>query len=344
MLVAAPQSINGDFSGDNLRSYFVNANFSIDDRYILTATFRADGSSRFVNNQWGYFPGAAIAWRISNEDFLANGPFDDLKLRLSYGQTGNNSIGNFQARQLYGGGFNYKETPGIAPLQLGNPDLKWETTTQINAGLDFGVADSRIGGSIDFYIKDTDDLLLDRPIPTTSGFTTVPQNIGEMRNSGVELSLTTVNFEGAFNWTTTFNAAYNNNEILSLFNDQPVDVGFASRIAVGQPLGAFYGWVTDGIFQNQAEIDAHATQTAGTAPGDIRFVDLNNDGVINDDDRTFIGAALPDWTGGVTSNMSYKGLSLDLFVQFALGNEIYNNNNAFAEGLNSIFAPTVSRI
>ncbi len=337
---AAPQSITGDFSGDNLQSYFANANFSIDDRYIITATFRTDGSSRFVNNKWGYFPGVAVAWRLSNEDFLANSPFDDLKLRLSYGQTGNNSIGNFQARQFFAGGFNYKDTPGIAPSQLGNPDLKWETTTQINAGVDFSLANSRINTTIDFYVKNTEDLLLDRPIPTTSGFTTVPQNIGEMRNTGVELSLNTVNFRGDFNWNTTFNIAYNDNEILSLFNDQPIDVGFASRIAVGQPLGAFYGWVTDGIFQNQAEIDGHAFQTNGTAPGDFRFVDLNGDNVINDQDRTFIGAALPDLTGGLTSNMSYKGISLDLFFQFALGNEIYNNNLAFAEGLNSIFAPT----
>lgn len=333
-------TFRGNYTGDALQSYFANVNYSIDGRYILTGVFRTDGSSRFINNRFGYFPGVSAAWRISDEDFMSDVNIDDLKLRVGYGITGNNNIGNFTSRQLYQGGNNYTTAPGIAPSQLGNPDLKWETTKQFNAGIDFAFANQRVSGSFDFYLKDTDDLLLDRPIPTTSGFTSVPQNIGEIRNTGVELSLTTINVSsGDLTWETTLTAAYNDNEVLALFDDQPIDRGFATRIAVGQPIGAFFGYQTDGIFQNDAEVEAHATQ-GNAAPGDIRFVDVNGDGNINADDRTFIGNALPDLTGGLTSNLSYKGLTFDFFFQYSLGNEVLNNNLAFAEGLNGVFAPT----
>jgi hypothetical protein len=201
--------------------------------------------------------------------------------------------------------------------------------------------DNKIGASIEFYVKNTSDLILNRPVPTTSGFTTVPENIGDMRNTGVDLSLTFAPLQGReFDWTTTITAGFLTNEVVEVFNDQPLDFGFATRIEEGQPLGSFYGWVTDGIFQNQAEVEAHATQP-NAAPGDIRFADLNNDGVINDGDRTFIGQALPTVTGGIDNKFSYKGLDLSLFFQFSFGNDVFNNNNAFAEGLNSVFAPTV---
>lgn len=340
---ASPTEVAGGFTGDNLRSYFFNANLNYMNRFILSGVIRADGSSKFINDQWGYFPGAALAWRLTEEDFLSGlrNNFDEIKLRVSYGQTGNNAIGNFLARPLFGGGANYITAPGIAPTQIGNPDLVWETTTQINVGLDFSTANQRISGSIDYYIKETEDLLLGRPIPTTSGFATVIQNIGDMENEGVELSLTTRNFVGDFDWSTTFNIAYNKNTVVRLFDNQPIASGFANRIEEGQPLGSFYGYATDGIFQNAAEVEAHASQ-ANAAPGDIRFKDLNGDGVINDQDRTFLGKGIPDLTGGLTSNMRYKGFSLDLFFQFAAGFEIYNNNRAFTEGLNSVFAPTKS--
>ncbi|MEM1320126.1 MAG: TonB-dependent receptor [Bacteroidota bacterium] len=350
-------TVSGSFTGDAIQSYFANVNYTFADKYIVTATFRADGSSRFVNDKFGYFPGISGAWRLSSEDFMANGFFDDLKLRVGWGQTGNNDIGNFTSRQLSEAGTNYLDQPGFVTLQLGNPDLKWETTTQTNIGIDFAMLNSRLAGSLDVYIKNTDDLLLNRPIPTTSGFITVPTNVGEVENRGVELSLTSINFVGDFSWSTTFNFAYNDNEVKKLFNGQPIDVGFATRIAEGQPLGSFFGHQTDGIFQNQTEVEAHATQTNGTSPGDFRFADIGGgagpdgivgtaddlpaDGVINDDDRTFIGSAIPDFTGGLINNFSYKGIELNLFVQYSLGNEIYNNNLAFAEGMNSVFNPTV---
>lgn len=353
---AQPLTTNGGFSGDNLQSYFGNVNYNFGGKYFLTATFRADGSSRFVNNQWGYFPGVSASWRLSDESFLQGGLFDELKLRVGWGRTGNNGIGNFAARQLYGGGANYLDAPGTAPTQLGNPDLKWETTTAISAGIDFGIINNRVTGSIDYYVKNTEDLLLNRPIPTTSGFTSVLQNVGEVENVGYEFTINTINVSKPdFTWTTNIVLGYNKNEVKKLVDDVPFDAGFASRVAVGQPLGSFFGHVTDGIFQNQAEIDAHATQP-NAAPGDFRFMDISGgagpdgvlgtsddlapDGIINDNDRTFIGNAIPDWTGGITNSISFKGIDFSAFFQFATGHQIYNNNLAFAEGLNSVFAPT----
>ena len=347
---ATPTTITGAFTGDRLNSYFANVNYSLNNKYIVTATLRADGSTRFINDKWGVFPGASVAWRISNEPFLADSGVEDLKLRIGWGRTGNNTVGNFAARQLVGGGNNYADLPGIAPSQLGNPDLTWETTEQINIGLDFAILKSRLFGSIDVYEKYTEDLLLNRPIPTTSGFLSVTENIGEVRNRGIEFALTglpVVSPGDGFNWEISGNISYNNNEIIKLFEGTPIDVGFATRLAEGGSIGSFFGYVTDGVFQNQAEVEAHATQP-NAAPGDIRFKDISGgagpdgilgtaddlapDGVINDADRTFIGQGLPDWVGGLTNNFSFKGFELNAFFQFSIGNDIYNNNLEFAEG------------
>lgn len=343
---ATPSTIAGDQFGSTLQSYIATVNMNLVNGLYLTASFRADGSSRFVNDKWGYFPGFAAGY-----DFAADrkvGPFNQLKLRASYGQTGNNNIGDFATRPLFAGGASYLTTPGISQSQLGNPDLVWETTTQSDIGLDMAFLDNRISATLDFYVKNTSDLILNRPIPTTSGFGSVVANVGDMRNTGVEASVTFLNVSRPdFTWSTSIQAAYNDNEVVSLFNDQPQDFGFATRLAVGQPVGSFFGLETDGIFQNQAEIDAVNALNddrefiAGAQPGDFRFVDQNGDGIINDDDRTFIGSALPDVTAGVSNKLSYKGLSLDFFFQFSFGNDVYNNNLAFAEGLNSVFAPTV---
>ena len=354
---AQPLTTNGFATGDNLRSFFGNVNYNFGGKYFVTGTVRRDGSSRFINNRWGTFPGVSVAWRLSDEDFLNNGPFSELKLRAGWGQTGNNNIGNFAARQLFSGGSNFEDTPGTSPAQIGNPDLKWETTTSISLGVDFGILSDRLTGSIDLYRKNTTDLLLNRPIPTTSGFGNVLQNIGEVRNRGVEFN---VNFAilntSKVKWDFNILASYNENEVVTLVDGIPIDVGFGSRIAEGQPLGSFFGRVTDGLFQNEAEIEAHATQP-NAAPGDFRFVDIRGgagddgilgtsddlapDGVINDSDRDFIGKAIPDWTGGIRNSISFAGFDLNAFFQFAQGFQIYNNNLAFAEGLNSVFAPTV---
>jgi len=343
---ANPATVNGDFSGDVLNSYIASVNFNLSSSLFLTASFRADGSSRFINNQWGYFPGIAAGYNFAADNKMPT--FDLLKLRASWGQTGNNNIANFATRQLYGGGAAYLDAPGTSPTQIGNPDLVWETTTQFDIGIDVGILDNRISATFDFYQKNTSDLLLGRPIPTTSGFNTVTENIGDMKNTGFEAAFTFVNVRKPdFNWTTSIQGAINRNEVVNLFNDQPQDFGFATRLAVGEPLGSFFGLETDGIFQNQGEIDAVNALNddrdfqGGVAPGDFRFIDQNGDGIINDEDRTFIGNALPDFTGGVDNKLSWKGIDLNFFFQFNLGNEVYNNNLAFAEGLNSVFAPTV---
>ncbi len=346
---ATPSTVSGDRFGSTLNSYIATVNINNGGLYA-TASFRADGSSRFVNEKWGYFPGVAAGFDFAHSEQV--GPFEQFKLRASYGQTGNNNIGDFATRPLFAGGASYLTTPGITQSQLGNPDLRWETTTQVNFGLDFALMENRIGAVLDFYVKNTEDLILNRPIPTSSGFSSVIANVGSMRNTGLEAALTFVNvLKNDFSWTTQLSGAWNKNEVTALFNDQPQDFGFATRLAVGEPVGSFFGLVTDGIYQNQAQIDAdNALNTdpdvdrdfiPGAQPGDFRFVDQNGDGIINDDDRTFIGKALPDFTGGVNNKLSYKGLELDFFFQFSLGNDVYNNNLAFAEGLNSVFAPTV---
>jgi TonB-dependent starch-binding outer membrane protein SusC len=353
---ASPQFTLGDFTGDNLRSFIGNVDYNFSDRYIFTFTIRRDGSSRFINDKWGTFPAASGAWRISEESFFDAGFINDLKIRAGWGVNGNNSIGNFTARQLSAAGANYQDRPGLVPTQLGNPDLKWETTESINLGIDFALFDNFLSGSVEYFNKTTDDLLFPRPIPTTSGFVSVPTNIGSVQNRGVDVLVSAQIFRRSdFKWNLTLNASYLENEVLSLFQNQPLDYGFSTRLAEGQPIGAFFGYVTDGIFQNEEEVEAHATQP-GAAPGDFRFKDISGgagpdgilntaddlepDGAINDADRTFIGKALPDWQGGVTSNMSYKGISLNFYLQYTVGNDIYNNNLAFAEGLNSVFAPT----
>lgn len=339
---ASVQGASASYTVDGLVSYFGNVRYNFDEKYILQATFRADGSSRFgEGNKFGYFPGVSAAWRISSEDFMSGVSFiNDLKIRASYGVTGNNNIGNFAALQLYSGGANYLDQPGISPTQLGNPNLRWEETTQTNVGIDFTLANNRIYGNVDWFNKVTTDLLLNRPIPTTSGFTSVLENIGSVQNTGVEVQLNTRNLVGAFKWETGFNISFIRNEVLELYNDDPIDVGFGSRIAEGESIGSFFGYVTEGIFQTQEEVDNSPFQRNGTAPGDIKFADLNDDGVINDDDRQILGSAQPDFIGGITNNLSWNGFSLDFFFQFSYGNEILNNNTVFAEGMNSVFNPT----
>ncbi|GAB3541212.1 TonB-dependent receptor [Pontibacter brevis] len=342
-----------------LESYFSRFNYGLMNRYLFSASIRADGSSRFgANNRFGVFPAASVGWRISEEAFMQDLDFlSELKLRASYGVTGNSEIGNFDALALVGAGANYLQQAGLAPTQLGNPNLTWEETKQANIGLDFGVLNNRIVLNIDAYRRVTENLLLARPLVGSSGFTSVQENIGSMENKGLEFALTSYNIEsnepGGFNWNTNFNIAFNRNEITKLYGGNPFAAGFASWVEEGQPLGAFRGYVVDGIFQTQDEINAlndaaraatgntGATyQSAATSPGDIRFRDLDGDGVITGEDQQIIGSAQPRYTGGITNNLSYKGFDLSFFFQFVQGNEIYNNTRAFSEGMNGVFGQT----
>ena len=318
-----------------LESYTTRVNYAYDNRYVLSGSARVDGSSRFGDdNQYGVFPAGSFAWRIANEEFMSGfDVLEELKLRLSVGITGNQDIGNFSHLPLFGvnsyGGF-----PGLEPSQLANPDLKWEETTQYNVGLDVTLFDDRISATIDAYMSETDNLLLSRPVPATSGFTTFTNNIGSLENKGIEFSLRTVNVQTPdFSWVTNFNISRNLNEVTALHRDEPFSSGFANRVQVGEPLGAFYGYKTDGVWASQEEIDNSgidfASSNTDPAPGDIRFVDVNGDGVITADDQTILGDANPDFQGGLRNTFSYRGFELMAFLQFSYGNDIFNNSRAF---------------
>lgn len=307
----APQS--------SLLSYFARANVTLADKYLVTVTGRVDGSSKFgQGNQYGIFPSAAVAWRASEEEFLSRlGIFDDLKLRASYGRTGNQDIGNFASLATLGStvyAMGGTRAIGYAPGSLANPDLKWETTDQFDVGLDVAFLDSRVAVTADFYDKTTRDLLLEINVPATSGFATSLQNIGSVRNRGFELSVSTVNLTGALGWESSLNLAWNRNGVRDLGGDTikiaPVGVGAGAHqnptvLKVGEPVNSFYGWKYDRMENGQPV-----------------YQDLPGDG------RTIIGNAQPDYTGGLTNRLTYRNLELSAFLQWSVGNQIYNINRA----------------
>jgi TonB-linked SusC/RagA family outer membrane protein len=334
---------SSDYNDWALLSWLGRANYNFRDKCLFTVTGRADGSSRFgENSKWGFFPSAAFAWRAIDEGFMQNQSlFSDLKLRLSYGVTGNQEIGlyNSLARlssttYTLGGvgvvGFN---TAGAAP----NPDLKWETTRQYNAGLDMGWLDNRVTASVDAYHSTTDDLLLSVGLPVTTGYTSQLQNIGSVRNNGLELALSTVNIEtDRFSWRSTLNAAANRNKVLDLGVADEIggpDKGIGGQtgagntvlIKVGEPIGMFQGLLTNGIFQEGDACELTVLRkTLDCTPGEYRYVDTNKDGRITSADRVLLGSAQPDWYGGFTNDFSYGPLSLNVFLQGSFGNEVLN--------------------
>ncbi len=340
-----------------LLSYFARANYDFDGKYLFSASLRADGTSRFTNKySFGYFPAVSAAWRVSKENFFPqDGPVSDLKLRASFGANGNQEIYTYQRFSRYSTGYLYQGTGstivgGITQSNIGNNDLRWETTYQYNGGLDLSMLDNRLTFTFDIYNKQTKDLLLDVPIPLSTGAevpngsnAVVTQNIGQVQNRGIEIGLVTTNVlaqDNGFGWTTNFNVSGNRNRILDL-GPQTSDAGVVSdrniiaseRISqVGQPLGAFYGHTVQGIVQSDAEGLTLATQN-GNRPkaGDIRFVDTNGDGAITDADRTIIGNPNPKAFAGVTNNFSYKGLELSVFFQGQFGNQIYNQTRQIIE-------------
>ncbi|HEX7052109.1 MAG TPA: TonB-dependent receptor [Longimicrobiales bacterium] len=328
---------DADLAEWSLVSFFSRLSYTYADRYTATFNLRADGSSRFgADNRYGFFPSGSLLWRVSDEPFLRDQDvISDLAFRLSYGRTGNQQgIGNFASRGLYTGGANYEDTPGLAPDQLANPDLKWETTDQFNVGADVAFIENRLGITADYYIKTTKDLLVSRPVPRTTGFSSVTSNVGSMENRGFELGVHAELLRGGpqdFNWAMDLNLSRNVNEVTELYNDQPFVTGFVSRVEEGKPLGFFWGYKTDGIFRSQEEVDNHAFQDDETAPGDVRFVDVNGDGVIDDADRTLIGTPWPDFVGGLTNTLSYRGIDLSVFLQFSSGNEIYNGTRIYTD-------------
>lgn len=336
----------------NLGSFFGRAAHSWNDQITTTFNFRADGSTRFgESNRWGFFPSASLLVRpaLGSLPGGGNGLLSDVALRASYGLTGNQEgLGNFAALGLYTGAAAYGDRGGIAPQQLPNPDLSWEKTTQLNLGGDLGFFDDRVGLSFDWYHKETTDLLLARPLPRSTGFAGVTENIGAMTNTGVELAVRAQVLRNSapngLSWTTEFNVSTNQNEVTELYNDEPIPLGLSStvRIEEGQPLGIFYGYVAEGLFRDEAELcrtqagenaatrnarcaDAGlAFQSSATTLGDVRFRDINGDGRITAADRTRIGSPWPDFQGGWTNTMRFQGIDLTAFLQFSQGNETFN--------------------
>jgi TonB-dependent starch-binding outer membrane protein SusC len=336
----ASQSAYQGADESSLFSYFGRANYSLDNKYIFSATFRADGSSRFGrNNRFGYFPSVSGAWVISEEDFWNVDAVNFLKLRSSWGRNGNDRIGNYSFTTVVLSGQNYTFGPnenitnGSVSLVTANPDLRWETSTQTNFGLDLELMNGQLGFITDYYVKQTTDMLYAAPIPLIAGTAPPIQNVASAENQGWEFAVYYRNRKSAFKYNLGANIAFVKNRVTSLgLGGEPVLSGrvqsanaFAAKTEVGQPIASFFGYVTDGIFQNQQEVEAHAFQSEGTAPGDIRFADLNGDGVIDILDQTYIGNPTPDFTYGFNMDFEYKGFDLALFFHGTYGNEIYNS-------------------
>ncbi|MCI1186991.1 TonB-dependent receptor [Hymenobacter sp. DH14] len=338
-----------------LLSFFGRATYDYDQRYLASISLRADASSRFrPGKQYGYFPAVGLGWRVSKEAFFPqNKVVSDLKLRGSFGANGNQEFYTYQRFSRYGVGYFYPGAngavaPGVTQSEIGNNDLKWETTYQYNAGLDLGLLDNRLTFTADVYRKHTKDLLLFVDIPLSTGAESlrILQNVGSIQNQGIELGLTTNNVQplNGFGWTTNLNFTMNRNKVLDLGQSVNSDGIITDRrlpsgngfVLTGQPLGVFYAYQVQGIFQSQAEVDAAAKQSPGkTAAGDIRFRDLNGDGIINDKDRTIIGNPNPKSVAGVTNTFTFKGLELSIFFQGSFGNDIYNQNRETLESMSN---------
>lgn len=349
---ATKTDAGSDGSSWGLVSYYGRLSYDFESKYLIQGVLRADASSRFgKDNQWGYFPSISGAWRVSKERFMDEvAVISDLKIRASYGVTGNSEIPNFASRGLLGSGSAYQLQAALTPNQLANPGLKWETTTTSEVGLDLGLLKNKITISAGYYSKYTKDLLLNVNIPSTSGFTTILQNFGEMQNKGLEFTISTENVKGKdFSWTTGFNISSNENTIKKIFGNA-FAAGFASWVAEGEALGSFRGYKVDKIFQNQEEIDAAnaAAKAAGgtvyqsalTKPGDIKFQDLNGDGKVDANDQTILGSAQPKFFGSLSNDFTYKGFDLRIFFQFVSGNKLFNFTRNFSEGMNSAFGQT----
>lgn len=312
-----------------LESYFTRLNYNYEDRYLLTATIRRDGSSRFKEDlRYGNFPSASVGWNLHNEDFFElPGFISEMKLRASYGELGNQSIGEYQyigtINPAIPYNFNGEKVFGATQTQIVNTDIRWETKTTTNLGVDASFLDGRFDLTAEWYSSITSDILVGVPIPATVGANNSPTvNAGELKNSGLEFALSYNKMEGDFTYSISANFSTLNNEVLALGGDDEPIFGVGSKTEVGGEIGRHFGYVTDGIFQTQQEIDDHAFQNAFTAPGDIRFKDLNGDGVINAEDRDYLGSGLPSMTYGINFSGNYKQFDFSMFASGLGGHKI----------------------
>lgn len=329
-----------------LISYFGRVNYILDNKYIFTVTSRIDGSSKFGDgNKYGFFPSGAFAWNVSEEEFLQDSELY-LKLRLGYGIIGNESIAPYSAQSTFKPtyhSFNDNEVVGQLPSTPANSALKWERTEQYNLGLDLGFFNDQLGLTVDGYQKNTEDLLLNLQVPSQTGYIQSVVNAGSVRNQGVELGINAQLFKGGFNWDVNLTGAYNKNKILDLAGLDNIPTGFGilginnwQLLEEGGEIGAFYGYVSDGIIQ--LDDDPTTTPTFATdafTPGERKYKDLNGDGVIDaDNDRTFIGNPIPEYTFGINNTVTWKNWDLNIFMQGVYGNEIANFNRINLENLN----------
>lgn len=337
-LSATSGILTGGSSNENawsLISYLARVNYNYAGKYYLTSSIRRDGSSRFgKNNKWGFFPSFALAWRISEESFFDNLNFiNEFKLRGSWGNTGNNNIGDYQAiptvsylKYALGDG----PVGAYAPGRLANDNLTWERQLQTNIGFDLGLF-NRLNLSVDYFYTTNKDLLLNVNVAQTTGFTSSLVNIGRVDNTGLEFTLSSTNFKGKFEWNTDFNISTYKNEVKKLGPEGDPIITGGHITMIGQPIGMFYGWIKDGIFMTQAELDAGPIWNPGSSDrsrvGDIRFKDISGpdgvpDGKITNDDKTIMGSPYPDFYYGMTNRFSYKGFTLSVSLQGSYGNQI----------------------
>ncbi|QEC53779.1 SusC/RagA family TonB-linked outer membrane protein [Anseongella ginsenosidimutans] len=327
--------VDGDYARETILSFALRLNYSYMDKYLLTVSNRWDGASVLADgNKWESFPSAALGWKLSEEAFLENAGFiDDMKLRLSYGFTGNKVIGPYetQARASTPTYYDFGGTPmgGIRPTGIANRHLTWERTGELNAGLDFSFFKYRLSGSVDVYNKVSKKLILSRQLPFEAGYGVIPQNIGEVVNKGVEVGLTSVNISTPdLTWSTSINFARNNNEVTALYEDtdeifQELGDGYDADdiVRVGFPLNSYYNWAADGVWQ---AAEAEEAAAFGQSEGQGRVRDLNGDGSITEADKTIIGTKMPDWTGGLSTTLTFKAFDLSVALIARQGMFVYS--------------------
>lgn len=352
MSLGVPSAIqSGVNDDDKLISFFGRANYSIRDKYLFTATVRADGSSKFSdNNKWGFFPSVSAAWRLGEEKFIKElDVFSDLKLRVGYGMAGNNRVASYSSLDILGSTIYANgdtQTPGYAPKSIASKELKWESNRTLNMGIDMGFLEQRLTLTPEFYINNSTNLLLNSRIPTSSGFTNMLRNIGKTRNMGVDLTISSINVQKkSFTWSTNFNISHNQNKIEAL-SGEPFFLEEAKfghnqkthKIEVGEAIGQFYGYRTIGLYQvEEFDYDAatktyllkegipYMTDRASVRPGMWKFANLNDtDNVIDESDKTVIGNALPLFYGGLNNTFKYKQWDMSLFFSFSYGGEVLN--------------------
>ncbi|MCF6332015.1 MAG: TonB-dependent receptor [Draconibacterium sp.] len=344
--VSTPLVPSNIYSADALMSYLGRVSYNYNNRYLLTASLRADGSSKFgKENKWGYFPSIAAGWLMSEENFIKNmNTFDLLKLRVSFGVTGNNQIPSYSSlAKLTTEKYIFDDAlySGMVPGSIANPNLKWETTNQYNIGLDLGFFKNRVLLTAEAYYKETTDLLLDIQLPLTSGYSTALKNIGSISNKGLELTINTVNIDKKdWKWTSTFTISTNKSKVLDL--GEPDEMFFTRNfyhrvkndilVRVGDPIGIYYGYVEDQAVNSENEIaNSPEMKILENIPGQVKIYDVNGDGIVTSADKVPLAKTVPDFVGGLSNEITYKNFDLSFFLRWSYGNDIINGNITFLD-------------